>query len=183
MTPIQLASMTAAVANEGTVYRPHLVKRVIDPDGRVLKEYKPEVLYRPAVKPQSFRLVKQGLLAVVNEPRGTGAAARLYEVKVAGKTGTSQVVKQRDGKRDVAYQYRDHALFVAFAPFDKPEVAVSVVIEHGEHGGSAAAPIAGAILKTYFEQKGVIKKPVAKVPDSDNSEDAPERTEQKEGDQ
>ncbi|MBT0662961.1 penicillin-binding protein 2 [Geobacter pelophilus] len=183
MTPIQLASMTAAVANEGTVYRPHLVKRVVDPDGRVLKEYKPEVLYRPAVKPQSFRLVKQGLLAVVNEPRGTGAAARLYEVKVAGKTGTSQVVKQRDGKRDVAYQYRDHALFVAFAPFEKPEVAVSVVIEHGEHGGSAAAPIAGAILKTYFEQKGVIKKPVAKVPDSDNSEDAPERTEQKEGDQ
>ncbi|GAM08168.1 penicillin-binding protein 2 [Geobacter sp. OR-1] len=183
MTPIQLASMTAALANEGTVYRPHLVKRVVDPDGRVLKEYKPEVLYRPAVKPQNFRLVKEGLLAVVNEPHGTGGAARLYEVKVAGKTGTSQVVKQRDAKmREVAYQYRDHALFVAFAPFEKPEVAVSVVIEHGEHGGAAAAPIAGTILRAYFEQKGVIKKPAAKVDESDEAEDAADRDEQKEGD-
>lgn len=174
MTPIQLAAMTAAVANEGTVYRPRLVKRIIDPDGRVLKEYAPEVLYRPSVQPRNFRLVKLGLFAVVNEPRGTGGAARLYEVKVAGKTGTSQVVKQRDGKRDVAYQHRDHALFVAFAPYEKPEVAVSVVIEHGEHGGAAAAPIAGAILRAYFEQKGVIKKPVVREKEDDQEEDETE---------
>jgi penicillin-binding protein 2 len=184
MTPIQLASMTAAVANEGTVYRPHIVKRIVDPDGRTLKEYKPEVLYRPSVKPQNFRLVKEGLLAVVNEPHGTGAAARLYEVKVAGKTGTSQVVKQRDEKkRDVAYQYRDHALFVAFAPFEKPEIAVSVVIEHGEHGGAAAAPIAGAILRSYFEQKGVVKKPAAKVVVSDDEADPTNTIERQEGEQ
>lgn len=183
MTPIQLASMTAAVANEGTVYRPHVVKRVVDPDGRIVEEYKPEVLYRPAVKPQNFRLVKQGLFAVVNEPRGTGAAARLYEVKVAGKTGTSQVVKLRDDKkREVAYQYRDHALFVAFAPFDKPEVAVSVVVEHGEHGGAAAAPIAGAILRAYFEQKGVIRKPVAKSDDT-SEDNASEDTKEGQGGQ
>ncbi len=161
MTPIQLASMTATVANEGTVYRPHLVKRVVDPDGKVIKEFVPEVMYHPGIKPQSYRLVKEGLLAVVNEQRGTGAAARLFEVKVAGKTGTSQVVKQGvDRKREVQYKYRDHALFVAFAPYDKPEVAVAVVIEHGEHGGAAAAPLAGAILRMYFEQKGVIKRPV-----------------------
>ena len=184
MTPIQLASMTAAVANEGTVYRPRLVKRVMDPDGRVLKEYAPEVLYRPSIRSQSFRMVKQGLLAVVNEPRGTGAAARLYEVKVAGKTGTSQVVKQRDGKkREVAYQFRDHALFVAFAPFEHPEVAVSVVIEHGEHGGAAAAPIAGAILRAYFEQKGVIKKPVAHVDGKAKEEETADPDEEKEGEQ
>ena len=99
-------------------------------------------------------------MAVVNEPHGTGAAARLDEVKVAGKTGTSQVVKIRDSKGQVPYQYRDHALFVAFAPYSNPEVAVAVVIEHGEHGGAAAAPIAGQILRSYFEEKGVIKKPV-----------------------
>jgi penicillin-binding protein 2 len=128
----------------------------------VLKEFKPEQVKRLDLKPNSYRLVKEGLLAVVNEPRGTGAAARLYEVKVAGKTGTSQVVKLRGTKSAVDYQYRDHALFVAFAPFDKPEVAVSVVIEHGEHGGAAAAPVAGAILRAYFEKKGVIKKPVAR---------------------
>jgi len=173
LTPIQLAVMTAAVANEGTVYRPYLVKRVVDPDGKVIRETLPEVLYRPQVKSHSFRLVKEGLLAVVNEPRGTGGAARLYEVKVAGKTGTSQVVKQRGAKREVAYQYRDHALFVAFAPYDKPEVAVSVVIEHGEHGGAAAAPVAGAILRAYFEQKGVIKRPVPQAVDETEEEVLP----------
>lgn len=182
LTPVQLATMTAAVATEGVMYKPHLVKRVVDPDGRVLKEFKPVQVKRVDLKAGSYRMVKEGLLAVVNEPRGTGAAARLYEVKVAGKTGTSQVVKIRDGKREVAYQYRDHALFVAFAPYDKPEVAVSVVIEHGEHGGAAAAPVAGAILRAYFEKKGVIRKPVAKVP-QDEDEDASEAEQENRGQQ
>lgn len=159
-TPIQLASMIATIANEGTVYRPQLVKRIVDPDGNALREFAPEVIKRVAAKPGSYRLVKEGLFAVVNEPRGTGGAARLYEVKVAGKTGTSQVVKQRDSRGGVPYEYRDHALFVAFAPYDKPEVAVAVVVEHGEHGGAAAAPIAGRMLRAYFEGKGVIKRPV-----------------------
>jgi penicillin-binding protein 2 len=103
--------------------------------------------------------VKTGVYAVVNAPGGTGAASRLYEVKAAGKTGTSQVVKLRAGKGGIPYQYRDHALFVVFAPYEKPEIAVAVVVEHGEHGGSAAAPIAGKILRAYFEGKGVIRKP------------------------
>jgi penicillin-binding protein 2 len=159
-TPIQLASMISTVANEGTVYRPHLVKRIIDPDGKVIREISPEVIKKVNDTPAEFNLVKEGLLAVVNEPGGTGAAARLYEVKVAGKTGTSQVVKLRDSRGEVPYEHRDHALFVAFAPYEKPEVAVAVVIEHGEHGGAAAAPIAGRILRAYFEEKGVIKSPV-----------------------
>lgn len=161
-TPLQLAAMIATVANEGTVYKPHLVKKVVDFDGKVLKEYAPQVLNRITLKPETYRLVKEGLFAVVNEPRGTGGMARLYEVKVAGKTGSSQVVKLRDSRGGVPYQFRDHALFVAFAPYEKPEIAVSVIVEHGEHGGSAAAPIAGRILRAYFEGKGVIKKPVPK---------------------
>jgi penicillin-binding protein 2 len=159
-TPIQLASMMAAVANGGTVYRPFLVKRIIAPDGKPLKEFYPEIVRKIPVKENSLRLVKEGLLAVVNERGGTGGAARLYEVSVAGKTGTSQVVKLRDNKGSLPYQYRDHALFVAFAPYEKPTIAVSVIIEHGEHGGAAAAPIAGRILRQYFEEKGLIKKPV-----------------------
>jgi penicillin-binding protein 2 len=93
--------------------------------------------------------------------------ARLYDVRVAGKTGTSQVVKLRDSKQGTPYQFRDHALFVAFAPYDKPEIAVAVVIEHGEHGGSAAAPIAGRILKAYFDGKKPVQKPagIPKKPD------------------
>ena len=168
-TPVQLASMIATVANEGTLYRPYLVKRIVDPDGKVLKEFSPQIINKLPINPKNFRLVKEGLLAVVNEPHGTGAAARLYEVKVAGKTGTSQVVKMRDSRGAVPYQYRDHALFVAFAPYDKPEIAVAVVIEHGEHGGSAAAPIAGSILRAYFEGKGVIKR-AAKIEKSNEKE-------------
>lgn len=155
MTPIQLASMVATVANEGTVYRPYLVKKIVDADGNTLKEFKSEIINKTGISPQSFKLVKQGLFAVVNEPGGTGSMARLYDEKVAGKTGTSQVVKMRDSKSGTPYQFRDHALFVAFAPYDKPEIAVAVVVEHGEHGGSAAAPIAGRILRAYFDSKKI----------------------------
>lgn len=160
-TPVQLASMIATVANEGKIYRPQLVKRVVDTDGKVLKEFSPQVAGTTGLKPETYRLVKEGLFAVVNEPRGTGGMARLWEVKVAGKTGSSQVV--RDSKAGMAYKYRDHALFVAFAPYEKPEIAVAVVVEHGEHGGSAAAPVTAKVLRAYFEGKGVIKKPVPKV--------------------
>ncbi len=171
MTPVQLVSMSATIANEGTIYRPHLVKRIVDADGKTLSETKNEIIGTASFPKESFRLVKLGMLAVVNEPGGTGAMARLYDVKVAGKTGSSQVVKLRDGKNNSKYQYRDHALFVAFAPFEKPEIAVAVVVEHGEHGGSAAAPIAGRILRAYFDGK----KPPRKEK-SGSSEDEDEDT-------
>lgn len=160
-TPVQLAVMTATVANQGTIYRPHLVKKVVSPEGKVLREYQPHILSRASVHPESWKAVSRGLFAVVNERGGTGGRARLYEVAVAGKTGTSQVVKLRRGK-GIPYQFRDHALFVAYAPVEKPEIAVAVVVEHGEHGGSAAGPIAGRILRQYFVGKGVIRKPVPK---------------------
>lgn len=169
MTPVQLASMISSIANSGTVYRPFLVKRVINPDGKTVQEFAPQVTGKLPFKASSYSAVNRGLYAVVNEPGGTGGMARLYEVRVAGKTGTSQVVKMRDSKGAVPYQYRDHALFVAFAPYDKPEVAVAVVIEHGEHGGAAAAPIAGTILRAYFEGKGVIKRP--KLPADEQNSD------------
>jgi penicillin-binding protein 2 len=173
MTPIQLASMIATVANEGTVYRPFLVKRIVDADGKPLKEFKPEILGQTGISPDKFRLVKQGLFAVVNEAGGTGGMARLYDVRVAGKTGTSQVVKLRDSKRSNPYQFRDHALFVAFAPYDKPEIAVAVVVEHGEHGGGAAAPIAGRMLRAYFDGKKPIKKPGGTTGDEEADDEEP----------
>ncbi len=171
LTPIQLASMIATVANEGTIYRPHVVKRIVDADGKTLRESKNEIIGTAVFPKESYRLVKQGLLAVVNEPGGTGAMARLPDIKVAGKTGTSQVVKLRDSKYGTPYQYRDHALFVAFAPFEKPEIAVAVVIEHGEHGGAAAAPIAGRILRAYFDGKKPVRKDAAGSAGSDESND------------
>jgi penicillin-binding protein 2 len=173
MTPIQMASMIATVANEGTVYRPFLVKRIVDTEGRTLKEFKPEIIGRTGISPENFRLVKQGLFSVVNDPGGTGGSARLYDVRVAGKTGTSQVVKMRDSKRETKYQFRDHALFVAFAPYDKPEIAIAVIVEHGEHGGSAAGPIAGRMLRAYFDGKKPVTKPVgnSRETEDDDSEE------------
>lgn len=170
LTPIQLASMISTIANEGTIYRPHLVKRIIDADGKMLKETKAEIIGTASFPKESYRLVKQGLLDVVNAPGGTGAMARLYDVKVAGKTGTSQVVKLSGSKKDIPYQHRDHALFVAFAPFEKPEIAVSVVIEHGEHGGAAAAPIAGRILRAYFDSKKPPRKEKIESVQEENDE-------------
>jgi penicillin-binding protein 2 len=176
-TPIQLAVMTATVANHGTIFRPHLVKKVVSPEGKVLREYSPEVVARAPIRQENWSAVTRGLSAVVNEPGGTGGRARLSEVRVAGKTGTSQVVKLQKGSG--LYQYRDHALFVAFAPVEKPEIAVAVVVEHGEHGGSAAAPIAGRILRTYFEGKGVIKKPTPRSKEkAENAGETPEDTEE-----
>jgi len=162
--------MIATIANEGTIYRPHLVKRIIDADGKMLKETKTEVIGTAPFPKESYRLVKQGLLDVVNAPGGTGAMARLYDVKVAGKTGTSQVVKLSDSKKSTPYQYRDHALFVAFAPFDKPEIAVAVVVEHGEHGGAAAAPIAGRILRAYFDSKKPPRKEAVETIQEENDD-------------
>jgi penicillin-binding protein 2 len=170
MTPIQLVSMVATVANEGTVFRPHLVKQMVDADGKVLREFAPEVLAQVGVSAAHFKKVKQGLYAVVNDAGGTGAAAQLADVRVAGKTGTSQVVKLgEDRKRRLAYEYQDHALFTAFAPYDKPEVAVAVVVEHGGGGGAVAAPIAGQILRVWFD----LKKPVVlrKEPTEDKQAD------------
>lgn len=153
MTPIQLVSMISTVANEGLIYRPHLVKRIVDLEGKTIREIKPELLGKMDIPAEHFKLVKEGLFAVVNETGGTGASARLYDVTVAGKSGTSQVVKLRDSKQGTPYHFRDHALFVAFAPYDKPEIAVAVVVEHGEHGGSVAGSIAGRILRAYFDSK------------------------------
>jgi penicillin-binding protein 2 len=93
---------------------------------------------------------------VVQEPFGTGRAAQVQGIKVAGKTGTAQVVRmgeQEDEEEDIdeePYEFRDHAWFVAFAPVEEPEILVAVLVEHGGHGGSAAAPIAREVMKEYF---------------------------------
>lgn len=172
MTPLQMASMISTVANEGTIYRPHLVKRVVDQDGKTIREFAPEVLGTTSISVAFFKKIKQGLFAVVNEGGGTGGSARLWDYKVAGKTGTSQVVKLgEDRKKALKYEHRDHGLFVAFAPYDKPEIAVAVVVEHGGGGGAVAAPIAGRILRGYFDlqKPPAVNPPAAEKPVSEDA--------------
>jgi penicillin-binding protein 2 len=168
MTPIQLAVTYAAIGNGGSVLRPRPVLRLETRDGDVTRTFAPEVRSRLDVSPANLALVKRALAAVVNEPGGTGGRARIQGLQVAGKTGTSQVVK-RDlteglAGHEVPLRYRDHAWFAAFAPADDAQIAVAVFVEHGEHGSSAAAPIARAILETWNEkQKGGGEVPEAAV--------------------
>lgn len=156
-TPIQLAVMTAALANGGKVLKPQLIERIEDWQGNQLLETETELVRQINYSNSAWKEIRRGLVAVVNEPRGTGRVAQIDQVVVAGKTGTSQVVRRKsdeeeemDQDGDVPYRFRPHALFVAYAPADNPEIAVAVVVEHGQHGGSAAGPVARKIIEQYF---------------------------------
>jgi penicillin-binding protein 2 len=123
--------------------RPHLVKSV---GGEPLGIEPPRDL---GFKPETLAIVKSGMMAVVAE--GTGWRARLAGVAVAGKTGSAQVVaKSRLEKTPTATAIIPHGWFVAFAPADKPRIALAVLVEHGGSGGEAAAPVAHDILAAYF---------------------------------
>ncbi len=151
-TPLQMAAATAAVANGGTVYRPHIVKQLIDARGDVVKNVTPEVVSQTGISPEHLQVITEGMTDVVHKDYGTGKRARVRQVRVAGKTGTAQVISGRGGRsKQIARRFRDHAWFVAFAPVEAPKVAVVCLLEHSAHGGGkAAAPLVGEVLHTYF---------------------------------
>ena len=151
-TPLQLATMAATVANGGTVWRPQVVKRIESLQGDLVWTPQPEKLVESQWSAASLRAVRSGLEGVVNEPGGTAYRSRIPEVRYAGKTGTAQVVGRKGDKmiNSTEYEFKDHALFVAYAPAVAPEIAVAVIVEHGGHGGSAAAPVAKAMFEAYF---------------------------------
>ncbi len=159
VTPLQLAFMTATVANGGTLYKPGLVEQVRDPDGKVIEQFEPEIVDRLTGQGRNLQLVRKGLIEAVNGRHGTGRRARLKDlgITVAGKTGTAQVVRLKQYRhlkdKDIPYKYRDHAWFTCFAPAENPEIAVTVLVEHGFHGGSGAAPVAKAVLEAYFRKR------------------------------
>ncbi|MBM14569.1 MAG: penicillin-binding protein 2 [Nitrospina sp.] len=155
VTPLQQANMMVAVANGGMLLKPYLVKRIENPDGRILNEFFPEIKGKIGGKSENLEIIRKALHDVVNGPKGTGRKAKLDDIVVSGKTGTVQVVrmkiKKELKKEEIPYKHRDHAWFVGFAPYEKPEIVVAVLIEHGGHGGATAAPIAKKIIKKYFQ--------------------------------
>jgi penicillin-binding protein 2 len=154
VTPLQLANMMAAVANGGTLYRPRIVDRVEPIDGSTVREYRPEKIRTINVSPATLQRVRSALADVVNGAGGTGGAARSKIVQIAGKTGTAQVVEMKSAyvkSEQLAYFNRDHAWFVSYAPVDNPQIAVVVLVEHGGHGGEAAAPMAKKVIEKYIE--------------------------------
>jgi penicillin-binding protein 2 len=156
VTPIQQAMMMAAVANGGVLLKPYLVKRIEGPENQMRREFNPEIVGQIGVAPDHLEQVRLALRDVVNGARGTGKKSRLKNIIVSGKTGTAQVVRMKSNEElekgePIPVKYRDHAWFVAFAPYEKPEIAVAIIVEHGGHGGATAGPIAGKIFKKYFK--------------------------------
>ncbi len=146
-TPLQMCSVTCSVANGGKVYKPRLVRKIVDHDGTVVVPDKPVLKYdltEQGLTSDEVELVKRGMWQVVNEAGGTAGRARAENFEVSGKTGTAQTGIPSEPTS---------AWFIAFAPYDEPEYAVSVFVHNGDSGGKAAAPIAGHILKQCMAMK------------------------------
>jgi penicillin-binding protein 2 len=155
VTPMQQVVFYGALAT-GILWKPQVVMRVEDAEGRVVQEFAPQERGRPQLQKSTRDTVMKGLLAAVNEPFGTAFGSRLKDVQMAGKTGTAQVVKlgaKRLKASQVSYFERDHAWFAAFAPADDPEIVVVVLNEHSGFGASNAAPTASAVVRRWLELK------------------------------
>ncbi len=149
-TPIQLANYAATIANGGKHLKPHIIKRVVKYDGSIVTETKPEYEIIP-VKKENMKAIQEGMIAVANATDGTAADKfkDLKPVRVAGKTGTAETGREATQS--------SNALFICYAPADKPQIAVAVVVERGIFG-AYTAPIAKDILKYYFDSNGTGNK-------------------------
>jgi len=147
VTPMQVARMMSAVANGGVLWRPRLVQRVERVDGSLAYSSSSKMTGRVDLSPIVWAFLRHALSGVVNEG-GTGGAARIPGVEVAGKTGTAQSVNKSDAAKG-----QDHAWFASFAPAQDPEVVVVVLVERGGKGGQVAAPIAHQIYQSIFLEK------------------------------
>lgn len=137
LTPLQVHNLITTIAAEGEVYKLHLVKKIISADGNTVEEIKPEIYRKVDFSPDTFKIIKEGLRQTIL--KGTGWRANIKESTVAGKTGTAQNP-----------QGETHAWFIGFAPYEDPEICITVFLENGGEGGEAAAPIARAMLEKYF---------------------------------
>ncbi len=156
VTPLQMVQLIAAIYNGGHLYQPKIIQRVGENE-KELYRFSPTMTGKIRTKPEYLEHIRRALYGVVNDPHGTGQKARVDGVMVAGKTGTAQVVKldlekNYEKEEDIPYQFRDHAWFVANAEVDRAaNLALAIIIEHGGHGASTAAPIAKELIQAYFK--------------------------------
>lgn len=165
VTPISMAVAYNAIATEGKVVKPFVIRKILDQDGKVLRENFPQVVRdlqqtQPngvKISPETFRVVKEGMRLVANGQHGTARYWKVPGVEFAGKTGTAQVMSF---SADQIYasclarpiHMRHHGWFVSYAPADKPEIVIAILAEHACHGSTGAAPIARDIYQAYFEK-------------------------------
>jgi penicillin-binding protein 2 len=152
VTPLQLNNVTATVANGGTLYQPQVVYQVLNSDGdpKPIRDFQPKVISHVPVNAEHLATVREGMrLAVSDIHKGTAYKTELKGVQIAGKTGTAEIGEVIDA----AGHRRAHAWFTAFAPYENPEIAVTVLIEAGDEsleGSTFAVPVARNIFKAYF---------------------------------
>jgi penicillin-binding protein 2 len=153
-TPLQIATIYSGIANNGTAFRPNLLR---DTNNKQNKgEDGGEIFKKYSLSDETFLFLKDALHGVVSDQHGTGYNARIPGVLVAGKTGTAQVVslKNKPPKgKPVPRHLENHAWFVAFSPVAEPEIVVCVFLEHGGGGGKNAAPIAREVIRAYYDYK------------------------------
>ncbi len=158
-TPLQLAVMVSTIANKGTRMKPQIVKAI----GGVPIE--PEVAFQVQATEEHWRVIFEAMHDVVHAKNGTAKrVSKDIAYEMAGKTGTAQVVgipqNERYDSDALKERQRDHGLYVGFAPYEKPQVAISVFVENGESGSGAAAPIARAMFDTYLLDMGNLEQPL-----------------------
>lgn len=161
-TPIQLAHATATLAAGGVMFKPHIVKYVIDAQTGAKRMVEPTPIANLGFKPEHLDVIRKAMVGVTTS--GTGARAFAgVKYEVAGKTGTAQVFSLKGAKYhegSISERMRDHALFIAYAPADKPRIALAVLVENGGFGAAAAAPIARQVLDYYLlgiKPKGAVE--------------------------
>jgi len=141
VTPLQIANMISVFANGGTLYKPHLVKKVLDLNGEIIEEIEPEIMGSDFISQNNIQVIREGLRQAVTY----GSARRLFNapVAVAGKTGTAQWSSTKD----------PHAWFTCFAPYDKPQIAIAVLVEESGEGSDVALPVAQKVIEWWFGPK------------------------------
>ena len=156
-TTLQLANAYAAISNGGKLMKPRLVSEILDAKGKTIKTFEPEVLKNINIDKNILLEIRKGLYEVVNHDRGTARRFKDKFVKLAGKTGTTQVVsrskvEQYEKCEDFPYKYRHNAVFAGFAPYDNPKIAIAAIVEHGCSGGISAGPVVYNLAKKYLEK-------------------------------
>jgi penicillin-binding protein 2 len=171
-TPLQMAQAMATIANNGVMYRPHLVNYIENITTGVRAPVEPKIERAIPLKAENIEFIKRALGGVNTEGTGARAFAKA-EYTSAGKTGTAQVVAMKQNEKynekNVTERHRDHALFIAFAPLESPTIALAVVVENAGFGARAAAPIARQVLDYYLLGKRV-DKPAAEVSADDGDD-------------
>ncbi|MFZ6818616.1 penicillin-binding protein 2 [Undibacterium sp. Ji22W] len=165
-TPLQMAHATATLVNNGIVMKPHLVKMVEDPQSKIRTLTVPKESNRIQLKPENVEFIKNAMGGVVRE--GTGARAFAgAEYQSGGKTGTAQVVAmkktEKHGTKHANQRFRDHSWYIAFAPLDKPKIAIAIIVENGGYGAESAAPIVRKAMDYYLLGKRPNDKAAAPV--------------------